>query len=409
MQHGKQAFSRQNSQVFASIAILLAILFYRMPGRFISGYLWAEDATTFIADFAEFGWHSLLVPYAGYLHILPRLATGVVLTIFPLENVPYVLPLVCTFIYTIAVGFAAVAFSRFEGARSWIVVLAALSPFIVPHGGEVFLTVTNLQWVVSPFFALLLWDTFLLSRPTRFDAKVAVRLIVIAILSLTGPFSVFLAPLCVLAFFLTFKSRPKSWPAAFSLLILIIAALIQLTLMRAGSSGPGLNKDTLTQIPLEALKHVVAEFYFPQVVLGTTVNCIVLAIVVLAGASYAIARSRFRLAAGVFVTFGILIWIAAVIRLNDSSVHYSWFGGGTRYLYIPAVMEAWALLLALSAERGAARIVAAALLLGMVGTSLQVFAIPLNSPWTITHLDDKTVIVVPPTPEWRVILPSTLP
>ena len=84
---GKGVDPAQHREVIAVISILVAgsaISWLRLPalGR---NTLWAEDGTPFISDWlSDPSWTVLFRPYAGYQHLLPRIASGLV-TLLPVD------------------------------------------------------------------------------------------------------------------------------------------------------------------------------------------------------------------------------------------------------------------------------------------------------------------------------------
>lgn len=134
------------------LLLIILILFFRMPHEFINPQFWAEDGIIFFNDAHQFGWRSLTIPYAGYLHLITRFLAYSVQG-FSLESQPaafFVLSLCC-------VIFSAVCIMSI----SWLpLALKRLFPFAIvlaPHAGEVFCTLTNTHWILSliiPFICL---------------------------------------------------------------------------------------------------------------------------------------------------------------------------------------------------------------------------------------------------------------
>jgi hypothetical protein len=55
--------------VFLACLVLLA---WQQRNRFVNAHLWAEDGRVFLMGFWEQGWAAIFSPYAGYLHVVPR-------------------------------------------------------------------------------------------------------------------------------------------------------------------------------------------------------------------------------------------------------------------------------------------------------------------------------------------------
>jgi len=55
--------------------LVLVVLFMKIGDvNFLDGrYLWAEDGNVFVNGALSMGWESIFNPYAGYIHLYPRL------------------------------------------------------------------------------------------------------------------------------------------------------------------------------------------------------------------------------------------------------------------------------------------------------------------------------------------------
>ncbi len=117
--------------------------------------LWAEDGAVFLSDALNDGPAAILMPYAGYLHLVPRLAI-LIAVLFPLQIVPAVVTVVAAFITSLV---ACATFVFLEGRIRaipvrfgiWIAMLAA-----PVAGGEVANNLANLHWplMIAAFCAL---------------------------------------------------------------------------------------------------------------------------------------------------------------------------------------------------------------------------------------------------------------
>jgi len=182
---GLQGFYCHHRTTLVVIAAGL-VLFLRMPDRFLNAQLWAEDAL-FFTQALENGVHSLFMPYGGYQLLMPRLAEFVA-TQIPLERVPLFLNLA-------ALAIALTVVSRFLSARCHLPckALLALAIVFVPRPEDIFLTIENVQWVMSLGLILLV----LSDDPQTISERVYDGLA--AVLSgLTGVFSVLFLPLFAL-------------------------------------------------------------------------------------------------------------------------------------------------------------------------------------------------------------------
>lgn len=183
--------------------LLLVGLFALLPRLdsleyFYGKYLWAEDGNIFLSQAKDLGISAILDPYAGYLHVYPRLIAAIS-QLFELIYQPVVLLIgwfVAYFILIHALLRSVYLKERRIIYLTLLVVLVALQP----HYGEVFFNITNSQWLLGA--ALCLYAI----ADTAIGKLSWIRIIFLFILTLTGPFSVILVP--VLIFKLIIK---KDW------------------------------------------------------------------------------------------------------------------------------------------------------------------------------------------------------
>jgi len=166
-----------------------ALLFARRPDALIHPQMWAEDAVVFFDQADRLGVRSLVRPNAGYFHTLPRCVA------------------------LLAGGFDPAAAPAFYNYAAWAIGLAAaalvgswsagergvarfgfpLALLCAPHlSQEIFLSLTNIQWVVAPCLLLPL-----LADPPRRPAGLAAYARAMVLIAGTTPFASALLPLWV--------------------------------------------------------------------------------------------------------------------------------------------------------------------------------------------------------------------
>lgn len=156
---------------------------------FYGKYLWAEDGNVFLNQASDLGAAAILTPYAGYLHVYPRLIAAASQS-FDLIHQPTAL---------LAGWFGAYFILLHSLLRSvffqkkHISYLALLPVFMAlqPNYGEVFFNITNSQWLLGA--ALCLYAI----ADSEIYRSSSIRLALLFILSLTGPFSVVLIPILI--------------------------------------------------------------------------------------------------------------------------------------------------------------------------------------------------------------------
>lgn len=204
----------RHSKGWIAVAILAALIYFiRDRYQFLNPQLWAEDATVFLAMSVREALFNFIQPYAGYFHFAPR-AIALLAAFFPTSLAPVV------FFYGAVVAAIASCVSIYlmvETLPTHLRFLFALAPLLVLPGGEVYGTVTNIQWFLGAAFGVLL----LTYRSDTFRSRA--WLVMAAILGLTGPFSVAFWPGLVIWCVFTRRVRLNR-----AMLITVgIAALIQ--------------------------------------------------------------------------------------------------------------------------------------------------------------------------------------
>ncbi|WP_369914644.1 hypothetical protein AB8810_19375 [Xanthomonas sp. NCPPB 3005] len=151
--------------------------------------LWAEDAVLFLKDQIEQQGLLLFRPYAGYLHAAPRLVTWFA---------SFVSAAYTPLIYNasaIAIAAASI-FICVKNLRPLIPPYLVLSVFLfTPTNGEVFGTITNIQWFLQ--FPLITY-CFIATKASNPIARHVLKG-VFAIAALTGPFSIICLALMALS------------------------------------------------------------------------------------------------------------------------------------------------------------------------------------------------------------------
>jgi len=189
----------------ARLALLAALLFVglssRRPELLLRPQFWAEDGLIFFQQAHELGFlRSLIEPYAGYLHTLPRLVAGVTLLV-PLIMAPLVFNLVGLVIQVLPAVYLVSGRMR-DVASLGVRVLVALLFVGIPNVWRVHGNMANAQWHVAVLCCLIL-----IAPPPRtlwtriFDGTM------LAICCVTGPFAIVLLPIAAVVAW----QRRDSW------------------------------------------------------------------------------------------------------------------------------------------------------------------------------------------------------
>jgi hypothetical protein len=152
--------------VVITVVGLSFVAWFRLPAV-SRGTLWAEDAAVFLADTMSLGaWQSVIDPYAGYLHTIPRIISGIAYSIAPIDAYATLISfLSCVAVASIAVGTYFLSGQLFQH-RSYRL-MVSLIPVLLPVGPlEVLGNVANLHW-----YLLWLCPWLLIYEPRTWNAR----------------------------------------------------------------------------------------------------------------------------------------------------------------------------------------------------------------------------------------------
>ena len=150
----------ENINIVPIITVILTlIMFIRNISSITNAQLWAEDANIFLQGYLDYGIKSLFIPYAGYLHTIPRL---IIILSYRLSNllnngilfVPFFSVLLSTIIGAFCIGYICSKKFLWLGSLTFRMLLALLLCF-VPKTAEVYYNPTNLHWFLGYFLFLI--------------------------------------------------------------------------------------------------------------------------------------------------------------------------------------------------------------------------------------------------------------
>jgi hypothetical protein len=220
--------------VVVAAAIIVAA---RKPDALLNPQFWAEDGTIFFLQQYERGAAAFLQEYAGYLHLAPRLVALVADWCFPYSAAPAVYNGISLLVCLAAV---AAVFSRRLPLD--YKPLLALTLVLVPHQtNEVFLNITNVQWLLCVLLILVL----LKDRPDQKHGNVALAyaadLLTLALCGLTGPFVLLLIPFFAVRFALE-RNRYRAGMLAAAVAVASIQSYFVVSHVKL-TSGGGISTD----------------------------------------------------------------------------------------------------------------------------------------------------------------------
>jgi hypothetical protein len=318
---------------FWALAACALVLALRKPHALHTPQLWAEDGSIFLMQADLHGSSSLVMPYMGYLHTLPRVIAWITPRLFDPAWWPAFYNGV-SFLIWLAV-LARFFTSRFElPGKPWL----ALALIAVPHSGEIFFNVTNLQWLTA--FVLI---QQVLILPPKTTAQRVSDLLILASVTLTGPFGVAFLPLFI---WRCWRDRRPDNGAA--LAVVLVGAAIQLWFVI--QTGPRFEYQS-APIRLWNILEILARRIVVWPVFGTRfafsmppplVAAIggAIGVGLIAWSLRPHPRRKLRVP---IVGALVLITLASVYRIRPDTWGSDSVDYGDRYFYIPRVLIAWLL------------------------------------------------------------------
>ncbi|WP_233805240.1 hypothetical protein [Paraburkholderia sp. HP33-1] len=389
-----------------SVAFLAAaILFAKAPLRILHGYLWAEDAAQFLVAAYSFGICSLHQEYAGYLHTIPRLITLFQWSVLPLRAAPHFFVIGCLLLSAASSAYLYRALLRYEWVRApqLMATLMALVPWIAPQSGEVFLDITNLQWVLAPAFMVFIWETVTVDDVAQSRWETALRAICMLLLSTTGPFGVFALPIALLCVFhRTWMLRKPMSAAGWPVFATYLAGCgLQLVTYAA-------HRQVLPANDLVWVHELVAHLLATLLISPSTIDAhppvaiwaaAAIGVVIVIGLT---TRARLPMLMLLFITSA--AWAGGILK-SPSGTHFFWGGAGSRYTYPAGVFILWSIILVCGSVRWRSGVVyCTAIGAFIVLNGAAVFNIDGPMEWTIIRQGDRFMIQVPP--GWKTEVPA---
>jgi hypothetical protein len=299
---------------------------------------WAEDGTIFFIQQYNYGISAIFQQYAGYFHFAPRIIALLADWFFPYSVIPWVYNYSSLFVTLLVI-------SSIFSPRLIIKnkTLLALSIVTIPHfTNEVFLNITNLQWILSLFLVVVL----LKELPQSFLDLLS-DLSMLLISGFTGPFIIFLTPFFIFKFF-----RNREFYSFIILSLVLIISCVQLySIIVNPTVDMILEKDRVAfdannYIDLFAYR-VFGNLFF-GIRIGYKINSYFLFMLFLffiAFIFHSSCHKKVKLYTVYFMIFALLILIATFYKFKSNPTILIPAGNATRYFYIPNLMITWSLII----------------------------------------------------------------
>ena len=336
---------KTNGSLFCVLLAAVGILLFRRYDAFTHPQLWAEDGPIFLQQYYEIGWATLFTSYAGYLHTAERLIVlcwgNLDLLYLPTAYNITVLLLYCWLI--IYLWKSAVLLGLRHKS------LYALMFLVIPITSDVYMNVTNLNGIIS--LALI---NFLITRHVPpGTARYIGFLLLLVIISLSGPTSIILCP--VIFLFLFIRRRDLAPKVTLALALIFLCGTLQLYLvMFAGNDfHRGLNSVHESYHLGRMITSNVADLFFlqdgPLSVIPHSIQvviCMFLFVLML----WLFAKIYIKLkdsAKHLLLSIAILYMASTIITYWPAESQLLAMRNFSRYFVVPYVCILWIVLLAL--------------------------------------------------------------
>lgn len=204
-----------------SVVLSVLALVYRKPEAFTKPQFWAEDGVMFFQYFQS-GGHTIFSPYAGYLHLIPRIVAMLTFHVISVEHMPLAYNIASLLIFFGLIWFIWWR-TAFDPYTKFFVTLG-LS--LVPVGSEMVLCISNVQWYVNLFIPLI----FLVGYSKKY---VVLDGIVLFLVALTGPFSVVYLPVVSAIIWYRLRKSGAKWKnERWLFIVYCLATFIQLLVIK---------------------------------------------------------------------------------------------------------------------------------------------------------------------------------
>lgn len=348
-----------------TIISVALVLFARLPDRFLNPQFYAEDGFWYTAYVID-GWKTFFTPYGGYLLTVDRLVAWLS-TLVPLLYAPFVMNL-AAFVFTLAVIWRVLSPRNPLPHKAWL----ALAIVLIPRPDDIFMTITNIQWVLSLALIVLL-----ISDDTKSISQCIYDYVTAVICGLTGVYSIITLPL----FGCRFIQRRTTHSAVLFVLVGLAAAIQAWFVVHAApltSTHPNtLNlPDILATLGFQLFAHLFSGIWLlPLPVQGLAWLGVVTATLVGVltwPTAKSLKQSEPKLYLGAIL---FLFSAASIFRFKGMLPMFLSPEGLSRYFFVPQVMLIWLLIANLATHRFR-QAFCAILIMALVTTTGMLFRAP---------------------------------
>lgn len=316
--------------------INLLLLFRRRPDAFLFPQFWAEDGFVFFHNAYHDGPAAILRPYAGYLHLYPRLvawlaqASPLAYRFIPaMYNAAWLVPLFLCILYL---------FRRTSLSRSQAALLSLLLTGL-PVANEVMMNLTNAQWIWAAWMGILV----ICRAPQNAWGWVADS-VCLVLASLSGPLSIIFPFIYLLNIFwvkVPSERRAAWFRAGLTAVCGVVQAWFLFTASDRMLHAPApLTDYRYYRLIFDQYTFIIAgnlpELPVPQLYFFFTAALIIFM------ASWAW-RQRMNREAVLFMLCSLAVFASVVYQSRAFQTPVHPYGAGMRYFYLPALFFVFAI------------------------------------------------------------------
>lgn len=222
------------------ILIGMAISLARTP-KSTWNILWAEDGAVFVSDALQQGPGVLFAGYAGYMHLLPRLATEVVV-LLPLEIVPVGVTILAALL-TGLIACACFVFLETRIASLELRLAAWVSCLALPiMGGEISNNFANLHWylLIAAFCASVV--------RSRSRAMVLLQSVVLFFAVTSDALALLLLPILLFRWWVYAEGRDRVPTLAFLIGAVVQVVVVALSIVAGAGRPPAQGRPGVSEL-----------------------------------------------------------------------------------------------------------------------------------------------------------------
>jgi hypothetical protein len=301
------------------------IIVSRRPEVFFDAQLWADDGF-FFDDAICYGWQSLVIPYNGYIHFLPRIITNLAIQLSEVfgQGIAWA-PLIMNFCTVALSSFCAVGIcsSKFHWMGNIYFRLVLISFILLfPNAQEIWGNVTNLHWWFGILEFFLIWHMLQNRKMPNWGDTLLLSAVV-----LTSPNGLLVLPAIAWAYFLEGKYKPDN--NLLKIILIFTLTLVQLYLLLDVRTPKNMDIALLFNNTI----HYVFYQQFGNLLLGQVTNSLMLAITGAFLLLVVVLFSR-KLFKNLYIPFVFLCSIV-VLTVLGADVQMNKYG---RYIFVPTVV-----------------------------------------------------------------------